>query len=109
MLRAPYLWEFYLFIYFWVLGFFGGEGGVLKVKSNFPEIVGRGGREGGRSEGGGGGIRVRENRDVVVVLEGGEEEEEEAAEEEEEEEEEEGSLDGWGKVAINCYKSGNKQ
>jgi hypothetical protein len=34
------------------------EGGRLKVKSNFPEIVGEGGREGGRSEGGGG-IRVR--------------------------------------------------
>lgn len=30
----------------------------MKVKSNFPEIVGEGGREGGRSEGGGG-IRVR--------------------------------------------------
>ncbi len=44
---------------------------------------------------------------MVLVDEGGEEEEEEAAEEEEEEEE--GSGDGWGKVAINSYKSGNKQ
>jgi hypothetical protein len=45
---------------------------------------------------------------VVLVDEGGEEEEEEAAEEDEEGEEE-GSGDGWGKVAINCYKSCNKQ
>ncbi len=43
---------------------------------------------------------------MVLVDEGGEEEEEEAAEEEGEEE---GSGDGWGKVAINCYKSCNKQ
>jgi hypothetical protein len=42
---------------------------------------------------------------VVLVDEGGEEEEEEGAEEGEEE----GSGDGWGKVAINCYKSCNKQ
>ncbi len=44
---------------------------------------------------------------MVLVDEGGEEEEEEAAEEEEGDEE--GSGDGWGKVAINCYKSCNKQ
>jgi len=56
----------FFFLFFWVLGFFGGRGGWLKVKSNFPEIVGRvvreGGSEGGSegSEGGGGGgIRVR--------------------------------------------------
>jgi len=48
----------FFFFFCGVLGFFGGsggeggrEGGRLKVKSNFPEIVGEGGREGGREGG----------------------------------------------------------
>lgn len=67
-----------------------------------------GGREGGRSEGGGG-IRVRKIGTWSWCLLMREERRKKKKQQRRRERKKEGSGDGWGKVAINCYKSCNKQ